>query len=344
MYSFKNDYSESAHPSILKAIGTYNMQQEEGYGMDGHCEAATQLIKKAVKEEAVDVHFLSGGTQTNLITISSCLRPYEACVSASTGHICTHEAGAIEATGHKVVTIDTLDGKLTPELLKPTLTAHQYEHNVKIKLVYISNPTELGTVYTKNELEALYQFCQASQLYLYLDGARLASALVVPEAELSLEVINKNTDAFFIGGTKNGALFGEALVISNQAIQTEFRYMLKQKGALLAKGYLLGIQFKTLLEDDFYLELARHAVSLAQVTQKRIKIMGYEMLVDSQSNQLFPILPNAIIERLSQKYLFHIWKEMSSTHSCIRLVFSWATVEEKVREFLNDLSRMSEVK
>lgn len=342
MYSFKDDYSEGAHPKILEALVQTNLEQEDGYSMDTHCQAAIMLIKKIVEDESVDVHFISGGTQANLLAISCCLRPHEACISAHTGHIATHESGAIEATGHKIITVENPHGKLSPENIAPVLSHYSVEYEVKPRIVYISNPTELGTVYTKAELEALYAYCQSNQLLLYMDGARLASALVVPEAELSLKVINNCTDAFFLGGTKNGALLGEALVLSNEAFKSDFRYILKQKGAMMAKGRVMGIQFEKLLEDDLYLKLADHARSLAQKVQGALRARGIRMLVESPTNQIFPILPNEMIKKLEKDYAFHIWEKIDESSSCIRLVFSWATPEQEAESFMSAIEQIKE--
>lgn len=340
MYSFKDDYSEGVHPKVLEALITTNLVQEDGYGLDSHCKKATELLKKATGDDAIDVHYISGGTQTNLLMISSCIRPYEACISAKTGHIATHEAGAIEATGHKVITIGNEQGKLSPDLIQPVLEEYAFEFAVKPRIVYISNPTELGTLYSKEELEALYGFCQSNNLFLYLDGARLSSALVVEEAGLSLNVINAYTDAFFLGGTKNGALLGEALILSNDALKSDFRYMLKQKGAMLAKGRILGIQFETLLEEDLYLDLARHSGDLAQLVQTELKDMGVELLVETSTNQIFPIFSNHMIEELRKDFDFHTWTSIDQNESCIRLVFSWATPKDEVLKLINRVKEL----
>ncbi|MGB5822703.1 MAG: aminotransferase class I/II-fold pyridoxal phosphate-dependent enzyme [Proteocatella sp.] len=342
MYSFKDDYSEGAHPKILEALASTNLVQEDGYGMDSHCKRAIKLLKEATEDDSIDVHFISGGTQTNLLAISSCLRPHEACISAKTGHIATHETGAIEASGHKVITIENSQGKLFPDSIQPILKQYNYEYSVKPKVVYISNPTELGTVYTKDELKSLYKYCQLNGLLLYLDGARLSSALVVPEAQLSFKEINKYTDAFFFGGTKNGALLGEALILSNDAFKSEFRYMMKQKGAMLAKGRILGIQFETLLKDELYLDLAKKARNLAQYSQSKLKDIGFAFLIESATNQIFPIISNCMIESLREDFDFHTWSSMDEENSCIRLVFSWATPIEKVDAFLNRINQLNE--
>lgn len=335
MYNLKDDYSEGAHPKIIESLVKSNLVQEDGYSMDSFSKEAIRLLKQELNNDDVDIHFISGGTQTNLLAISSVLRPHEACISATTGHIATHEAGAIEATGHKVIMVDTKDGKLNKKLLKPVLQKYNFEYAVKPKVVYISNPTELGTVYSKEELKSLYDYCLGNNLLLYLDGARLASAIALEEMELSLENINKYSDAFFLGGTKNGALLGEALILSNDEFKKDFRYILKQKGAMLAKGRIMGIQFKTLLEDQLYLKLGAYANGLAKYTNNELRNLGIEFLVDSPSNQIFPILENNLIKELRNSFNFYDWEKISEDKTCIRLVFSWATKEEKVKEFVN---------
>ncbi|MBL4935623.1 low specificity L-threonine aldolase [Clostridium sp. YIM B02515] len=337
MYSFKNDYSEGAHPRILNALLETNLEQGEGYGEDKYTEEAVKLLKEKIGRNDIDIHLFPGGTQTNLTAISAFLRPHEAAVAVSTGHILVHETGAIEATGHKVISIEAKDGKLTPEHIKEALEAHTDEHMVKPKLVYISNSTEIGSIYKKAELIELSRFCRENKLYLYVDGARLGSALCSEENDLELSDFGSLVDAFYIGGTKNGALLGEALVICNNSLKEDFRFFIKQKGALLAKGRLLGIQFLELFRDNLYFELAKHANSMAQLLKKGISEEGYSFLIDSPSNQIFPILPDNIIEKLQEKYLFIIWQKNNYNTSVIRLVTSWATKEEKVLEFIKDL-------
>ncbi|MCP4340403.1 MAG: aminotransferase class I/II-fold pyridoxal phosphate-dependent enzyme [Desulfobulbaceae bacterium] len=341
MYSFKNDYSEGAHPNILKALIEHNNAQEEGYGLDRHTQNAIFLLRNLVGDSQADVHLLSGGTQTNLIAISSFLRPHEACITVSSGHIASHEAGAIEATGHKLLTVNSSDGKIAPELIEPVLTDHHFEHMVKPRLVYISNPTELGTVYSKSELQSLYAFCQAKNLLLYADGARLGSALVSKGGDATFEDMYKLTDAFFIGGTKNGALLGEALVIKNSQLRADFRYLTKQRGGLLAKGRVLGIQFEELFKDTLYFDLAQHANEMAQFVAKEIVKTGCTVWIDSPTNQIFPIIDNRIIEELSRKFQFYVWAKTDEGHSAIRLVTSWATSQQAVQSFVDEYRQAS---
>ena len=341
MYSFKNDYGEGAHPNILKALMQHNDGQEEGYGLDRHTENAVSIVRNLVGSQKADVHLLSGGTQTNLIAISSFLRPHEACVTVASGHIATHETGAIEATGHKLLTVNSSDGKISPDLIEPVLTEHYFEHMVKPRLVYISNPTELGTVYCKRELADLYAFCQSENLLLYADGARLGSALVSEGADVTIEDMYQLTDAFFIGGTKIGALLGEAMVIKNVGLVEDFRYLVKQRGGLLAKGRVLGIQFETLLKDNLYFDLAQHANEMAQLMAEQLVNAGCSLWIDSPTNQIFPILDNRIIEELSKMFQFYVWAKMDEKHSAIRLVTSWATSREAVQQFIDAHRKVS---
>ncbi|MER2060319.1 MAG: low specificity L-threonine aldolase [Niallia sp.] len=337
MYSFNNDYSEGAHPRILKALVESNLQQEIGYGQDSFTKKAVEVLKEKMNTEEVDIHLLVGGTQTNLIAISAFLRPHEAAIAADTGHISTHETGAIEATGHKVLTVETKDGKLTPDLLQNVLDEHTDEHMVKPKLVYISNSTEIGTIYSKQELELLSAFCQKNNLIFYMDGARLGSALCAKDNDLSLSDFPKLLDAFYIGGTKNGALMGEALVIKNDSLKEDFRYHIKQKGAMLAKGRVLGIQFYELFKDNLFFELAEHANKMAEKLQAALEEKGYSFLTYSSTNQVFPIVSNEKISVLQKNYQFNIWEKIDNEHSAIRLVTSWATKEEEVDAFIKAL-------
>lgn len=337
MYSFKNDYGEGAHPRILKAMLESNLVQCEGYGLDQYTEDAIRLLKKQMGRDDVHIHLLSGGTQTNMIAISAFLRPYEAAVAAATGHIATHETGSIESTGHKVLTASTADGKLRPSDIKNVLDIHTDEHMVKPRLVYISNSTEVGTVYNKDELTKLSLFCRKNGLLLYMDGARLGSALCSDGCGLHLADIANLTDAFYIGGTKNGALLGEALVICCDRLDGDLRYMIKQKGALLAKGRVMGIQFSELFRDGLYFQLAAHENRMAGILKRGIADAGYSFLTDSPSNQLFPIFPHSLIDKLEEKYLFEIWSKIDENSSAVRLVTSWATEEKCVREFIEDI-------
>ena len=339
MYSFKNDYSEGAHPQILKALMETNLVQEEGYGEDHFSLQAIESIKKKLGQADVDIHLLTGGTQTNLTAISAFLRPHEAAISVSTGHILGHETGAIEATGHKVLSVESKDGKLTAAGVQAVLEGHPDEHMVKPKLVYISNSTEIGSIYKKEELQALSDFCREKNLILYMDGARLGSALCSKENDLQLSDLPNLVDAFYIGGTKNGALLGEALVICRESLKEDFRYHIKQKGALLAKGRLVGIQFLELFRDHLFFDLADHANRMAGMLNEALKQADVKFLTNSPSNQIFPILPNTVIGELEKKYSFHVWEKVNEDHSAIRLVTSWATKEEEVVGFIEELKK-----
>ncbi|MBC8015092.1 MAG: aminotransferase class I/II-fold pyridoxal phosphate-dependent enzyme, partial [Sporomusaceae bacterium] len=261
-------------------------------------------------------------------------------IAANTGHILVHETGAIEATGHKIISIEVNDGKLGPHHIKAAIEIHTDEHMVKPRLVYISNPTEIGSIYKKNELKQLSQFCKENNLLLFVDGARLGSALCSDENDLNLTDLGVLVDAFYIGGTKNGALMGEALIICNDFLKSDFRFHMKQKGALLAKGRLLGIQFLELFKDDLYFELARHANGMAGLLRNGISKAGYSFLTHSPSNQIFPILPNCLIAKLQEKYSFYVWAKVDTDHSAVRLVTSWATKEGAVTAFIDDLQKL----
>ncbi|PKG23051.1 threonine aldolase family protein [Niallia nealsonii] len=339
MYSFKNDYSEGAHPRILQALVDTNFEQEAGYGEDRFSIKAVELLKEKMARTDVDVHLLVGGTQTNLTAISAFLRPHEAAIAAKSGHIFTHETGAIEATGHKILSIETDDGKITPVSIKKVLDEHTDEHMVKPKLVYISNSTEIGSIYRKKEVKDLSEFCRKNNLLLFMDGARLGSALCSEENDLKLSDFPDLVDAFYIGGTKNGALFGEALVICHESLKEDFRYHIKQKGAMLAKGRLLGIQFVELFRDNLFFDLALHANKMAEILRDLLTKMNFQFVTHSASNQLFPILPNTLIEELQKNYAFLIWEKIDDNDSAIRLVTSWATKEDKVLAFIEDIKK-----
>lgn len=340
MYCFNNDYSEGAHPKILEVIQNASFDQHAGYSMDRHTEHAKELIKKAICREDVDIHMLVGGTQANMTVISAALRPHQAVIAVCTGHINVHETGAVEATGHKVLTQQAADGKLTPALIQKTLDGHTDEHMVQPKMVYISNTTEIGTQYTLAELEALSCCCRQNGLYLFLDGARLGAALTSPVNDLTLADIARLADVFYIGGTKNGALFGEALVIAHPDLKTDFRFMIKQKGGMLAKGFLLGIQFEELFKDGLFFKLAAHANAMAAILKEAFTDCGFPFFSDSATNQQFPILPDDLIAKLRENYQFQDQQAVDESHTAVRFVTSWATKEEAVRQFAEDLKRL----
>lgn len=340
-YSFKNDYSEGCHPRILEALVKYNLIQQNGYGLDDYSQNAAKLILQKINNPKAKVHFVSGGTQANLIVISAFLRPHESVVAADTGHIFTNETGAVEATGHKVHGVETQDGKLKPEDIQKIINVHtNVPHQVKQKMVYISNSTEMGTVYSKSELRNLYEFCQEKNLYLFLDGARLGHALTAETNDLTLEDIAEYTDAFYLGGTKNGALIGEAIVICNENLQDEFGFHLKQKGAMLAKGRLLGIQFQELLNDDLYFELAKSANQKAMEIKRAFKERGCSFLCETFTNQIFPILTENQIGQLSQNFDFYVWKKIDEEKSAVRLITSWTTTNDIVADFINEIKKL----
>jgi threonine aldolase len=339
-HSFFNDYSEGAHPALLELLTHTNFDQEDGYGNDSLCGQAAELILAQVQNHQSVVHFIPGGTHANLIALASMLRPYESVIAAASGHIAVHEAGAIEATGHKINTIPSSDGKLTPVQVLEKLAEHEDEHMVKPGVVFISNSTELGTIYRHAELQALSQTCRQTGLRLYLDGARLGCALTAQGSDLTLADLGRLVDMFYIGGTKNGALIGEALVINNPDLQDHFRFHLKQRGALLAKGRLMGSQFLGLFQNDLYFTLARSANASAERLAQGIASQGYRFLTPPATNQIFPILPNLLIEKMQQLYGFYIWRKMDDGNSAVRLVTSWATPQGKVDEFLADLAAL----
>lgn len=332
MYNFINDYSEGAHPRILNLLMETSLQQNLGYGEDMHSERAREYIRKAIKKDEVDIHFIPGGTQTNLLVISSLLRPHQCVISADTGHINVHETGAIEATGHKVVTTPSIDGKLTPEAIKSVLEHHIGEHMVQPKMVYISNSTELGTIYTKAELSAIKEICNENNLIFYLDGARMGAALTCSSNDLELSDIADLVDVFYIGGTKNGALLGEALVICKEEFKRDFRYLIKQRGALMAKGFVIGIQFEALFKDNLFYELGFHANKMAEKIANVFRDCGYSFLAPPVTNQIFPIIHNSILGEFSKKFGFLVQEKVDEKHTAIRIVTSWATTQESVDE------------
>lgn len=339
-FSFKNDYSEGCHPNILQALLQYNLDQQAGYGEDEYSLRAKELIKQKINKKDSEVYLVSGGTQANLIVISSILKPYQCAVSASTGHILNNETGAIEATGHKILSIETEDGKLRPSDIVPVLESHRnVPHQVMPKLIYISNSTELGTIYKEKELEELSEFCKENRLYLFMDGARLGHGLTSEISDLTLERVAELTDVFYLGGTKNGALIGEAIVINNPLLQEDFAFNIKQKGALLAKGRLLGIQFMELMKGDLYFDLAKHANQQAMKIKHALQEKGIEFLSDTYTNQIFPIVSNDLIQILSEHFDFFVWKKIDESFSAIRLITSWNTGDEAVNRFIEIIER-----
>lgn len=337
MISFKNDYSEGACPQIMQVLLETNERQSDGYGLDSYCEEARGSIKKKLGCGNGDVHFFAGGTQANQTIIASVLRPYEAVIAVDSGHINVHETGAIEATGHKVLTAPGKAGKVLPQEVQQIVDAHTDEHMVKPAMVYISNATEIGTVYTLAELQALRQVCDRNGLVLFMDGARLGAAMCAADNDLKWTDYAKLVDVMYIGGTKNGALFGEACIIMNDALKKDFRYHIKQRGGMLAKGRLLGIQFQCLMQDGLLEKLADHAVAQAQKLQAGIKNKGYSFFIETTTNQIFPIMDNTTMEKMSESFAFQTWEAVDETHTAVRLVTSWATKPEAVEAFLDAL-------
>jgi threonine aldolase len=345
MIRFECDYAEGAHPQILKRLAETNFEQTKGYGEDEHCENARRIIRRLCDDETADVHFLVGGTQTNTTVIAAVLRPHQGVVSAVGGHINVHETGAIEAAGHKVLALPAENGKLTASQVEQAYAGHwndaSHEHMVQPGMVYISNPTESGTVYTKRELQALSTVCRTCGLPLFMDGARLGYGLAAEDNDLTLPDIARLCDIFYIGGTKVGALFGEAVVITDDRLKKDFRYIVKQRGGMLAKGRLLGLQFETLLGDGLYFAIARHAVQMAMTIREAFRSEGIPFLCESPTNQQFPILAKEQIRILSERYAFELWTDIDGSHAAARFCTSWATREDDVRALINDIPDIS---
>lgn len=343
MIRFNCDYSEGAHPRILEKLAQTNLEQAPGYGQDTYCRQAADLIKSLCQTPQAEVHFLAGGTQTNLTVIAACLRPYQTVISADSGHINVHETGAIEATGHRILTVPEQNGKLTAEQIARCCKEHWLDDNPEFapqpKLVYISFPTEYGTLYSKEELSAIRRVCDENNLFLFADGARLGYGLEAPGNDVTLADLAAFCDVFYIGGTKIGALLGEAVVIVNPKLQKDFRYFMKQKGAMLAKGRILGIQFLALFEDGLYFKLSKHADEMAQIIRKACAECGFEFLYDSPTNQQFPIMPNDLIKRLEELYVFSHTKRLDHRRSAIRICTSWATRREDVEQLVADIHK-----
>ena len=343
MIRFNCDYLEGAHPRILERLAATNMEQTVGYGCDEHSERVRELIKKVCECPTAAVQFLVGGTQANFTVISAALRPYQGVIAADTGHIACHETGAVEACGYKVLTVPGDDGRVTAEAVDAYVREHwaneSHEHVVQPKMVYISMTTEIGTIYTKKDLAALYAVCRQHGLYLFLDGARLGYGLATPGSDLDLPFIAAHTDVFYIGGTKVGALFGEAVVLVNPALQPDFRYLIKQKGGMLAKGRLLGIQFETLFEDGLYFEISRHALEMAGRLRQGLEALRIPFASSSVSNQQFVRLDNAFCRELRKTMDFDVIQP-GETESIVRFCTSWATLPENIDALLAEIQRL----
>lgn len=344
MILFQCDYNEGAHPLIMERLLQTNMEQTVGYGEDAYCCMAAEKIKMACGNEKLAVHFLVGGTQTNVTVIDTALRSHQGVLCAATGHINVHETGAVEACGHKVLALPSEDGKISAAQVEEAYQEHihnaSFEHMVQPKMVYISNPTELGSIYSKEELADLYATCQRNGLYLFMDGARLGYGLAAPDNDLTLADIAALTDVFYIGGTKVGALFGEAVVIQNHKLQEDFRYFIKQKGGMLAKGRLLGLQFDTLFSNNLYTEIATHAVVLAEKIRKALDEKGYSYLVPNHTNQIFVIMPDEVLDRLADRFGYSYERRMDENHSAVRFCTSWATREENVDALIKAIQEL----
>lgn len=340
MIYLKNDYSEGAHPKILEAFVRTNHEQHIGYGEDDHTKNGANLIKKRFDAPDVDVHFLVGGTQTNRVCMTAFLRPFEAVIATNLGHVSVHETGAIEASGHKVIEMPSTDAKMTVDMIAQAVNDHPDEHMVKPRLVYISNATELGTVYTKKELQALKSCCEANDLLLYIDGARLATAITAQKSDLTLEDIPKLCDAFYIGGTKNGGVFGEAMVIVKDELKSNFRFYMKQNGALLAKGRYLGIQFEEFFTDDLYLKIAKNANDMAQLLTKGLQELNIEFVSEVDSNMIFVRLPHSVHQELSKLAHYEVDFPFGADYVIARFVTSFATPPKDVEALLHTLKTL----
>lgn len=336
MVSLDCDYNNGCHPAILRRLAETNDKKSKTYGYDEWTESAKAKIREACDDPDAQIRFLVGGTQTNATVIDSLLQSYEGVVAVQTAHINSHEAGAIEFTEHKVITIPGHDGKMAPKELEQYMNEFlddaNSEHSVYPGMVYITFPTELGTLYTKDELTKLYELCQKYHLPLYIDGARLGYGLMSPENDITLPYLAHHCDVFYIGGTKVGALCGEAVVFTHNNAHPHFFNIVKQHGALMAKGRVVGLQFETLFTDNLYFDISKHAIDMAMQVKQIFKEAGYQFLVDSPTNQQFVILPNEELPRLSQNILFETWGKVDPTHTACRFVTSWATTKEEIEE------------
>lgn len=360
MIYFNCDYNEGAHPEILQRMVKTNMEQTIGYGCDEYCDEARALIRKECKAPDAEVQFLVGGTQANATIILTALRSYQGVLCAETGHINVHETGAVEADGHKVLGLPSFDGKITAKQVEDAYQAHMndgsFEHMVQPKMVYISQPTELGTMYTLSELKALSDVCRKNGLYLFVDGARLGYGLVAEGNDVFLPDLARLTDVFYIGGTKLGALFGEAVVITHPELKKDFRYFIKQKGAMLAKGRLLGLQFATLFDASYldvaslkemeegatnlYMKGGLHAIKQAKQIREALDLKRIPYLVPNNTNQIFPIFEDEALAKLSEKYITSYQERVDEMHSAVRICTSWATKQEDVEALCKDIQNL----
>lgn len=344
MILFQCDYTEGAHPKLMERLMETNMEQWSGYGEDAYCVSAADKIRKLCGDESLAVHFMVGGTQTNMTVIDAALRSHQGVLCADTGHINVHETGAVESCGHKVLPLPSADGKITAEQVEGAYLAHKnnesFEHMVQPKMVYISNPTELGTIYSKSELKALHEVCGKYGLYLFMDGARLGYGLMASDNDLTMADIALLTDVFYIGGTKVGALFGEAVVISCDALKEDFRYFIKQKGGMLAKGRLLGVQFETLFTDDLYFTISSHGVQMAEKLRGALAAKGYEFVAPNHTNQIFVTMPDVHLDGLKEHFGYCYDHPVDEQHSVVRFCTSWATKEADVDALITAIENL----
>lgn len=334
MINFASDYIAGAHPEVLKRLNETNLENLSGYGTDEYCESATQRIRAACGRDNIDVYYLVGGTQTNQIITGCMLKPYEGVIAASTGHVSLHEAGAIEYTGHKVIELPATDGKITAEAVSGRVDKfyadENHEHMTFPGMVYISYPTEYGTLYSEAELMALYKVCRDRNMVLYIDGARLGYALASSECDITLSRLCELCDVFYIGGTKVGALCGEAVVFTHNNMPAHFNTMVKQRGAMIAKGRLLGVQFDALFTDDLYMRIGRHGIKQAERLKQIFIDKGYRFFIDSPTNQQFIILDNEVMDRLSGDVTFSFWEKYDEKNTVVRFATSWSTTDEDI--------------
>lgn len=341
MIDFRSDYVEGCHPSILSLLEETNLIQTPGYGTDTYCNQAACMIKETFACPDADVHFVVGGTQANTTVIASVLRPYEGALCAVSGHINQHETGAIESSGHKVLPLPSKDGTITAEQVRAAVALQgNDEHIVKPGMVYISMSTEIGTLYGRKQLQALYQACNECGLYLFIDGARLGYALASSANDIAIQDLAGLCDVFTVGGTKQGALFGEAIIIMNPALKKDFRYMIKQRGGMLAKGRLLGLQYIALMRDGLYFSLAKQADALAMEIRSALFEKGIPMLVDSPTNQLFPIFTTTQLETFGEDFAFSDWETIDSNRKAVRIVTSWATTRMNADKLIDRIRHL----
>lgn len=344
MIYFMSDYSQGAHPKVMEALQKTNLEHSIGYGEDPHCVHASEMIGSMTGIPAKQIHMMVGGTPCNVTMIAAALRPYETVIALRTGHAYFHETGAVEATGHRVTTVEGVNGKISPALIDRALEEHEDEHTPLPRMVYISQPTECGSLYSRAEMNAIREKCLEKDLYLYVDGARLGAALTSEENDLSLRELAQLCDAFYIGGTKNGALFGEALVICNPALNDHFRYMMKRQCGMLAKGRLIGVQFEALLEggeNSIYYEMASHANRMAASLRNGLAELGIEFYSMSPTNQIFPVLPAAVVAKLEKEFAFYRWAPERDGMIPIRLVTAWGTAQREVDLLLEAVRKLT---